>query len=216
MMRVSVIVTIIVIAACLSGRVFAVAVHASVSDQNGQPVHGAVISLRPLKETAAVNHANTSVIDQRGRAFVPQVIAVATGTNVEFPNSDEMRHHVYSFSKSKRFELKLYSDQSMPSVLFDKPGLVTMGCNIHDWMRGYVYVLDEPYFSVSDESGDVWLDLPAGKYSMVARHPRQKADVESEVLVKDDRDADYTVTVHISTKGELPPQTEPAGGFSAY
>lgn len=216
LMRFSVILISLAAVTCNPVTVVASTVHVSINDQNGRSVAGAVVSLAPLDGSHAVKHENTTVIDQRERAFVPQVIAVATGTEVEFPNSDVIRHHVYSFSKPKHFDLKLYSGQSMPSVLFDKSGLVSMGCNIHDWMRGYIYVLDEPYFSVSNESGDAWLNVPPGKYHLVTRHPRQKLEAEDVITVNGDQYTDFVITINIETKGDLPLQSEDSGSFNAY
>lgn len=145
----------------------------SLLDTQGRPLGNAVLTLRgegPV--TAAAN----AVIDQRGKQFQPRVLAVRTGTTVAFPNSDNIRHHVYSFSPAKRFELRLYQGTPSEPVLFDKPGLVVLGCNIHDWMLGYVYVTDDPWFAVSDDNGRIRLELPAGTYQASLWHP-QVADM---------------------------------------
>ena len=102
------------------------------------------------------------------------MLAVHTGTAVSFPNSDNIRHHVYSFSPAKRFELRLYQARRRP-VVFDKPGVVVLGCNIHDWMLGYVYITDDPFFAVSDDAGRLALDLPPGRYTASLWHPRSPA-----------------------------------------
>jgi hypothetical protein len=100
------------------------------------------------------------------------VLAVRSGTRVAFPNSDNIRHHVYSFSPAKHFELRLYQGTPSEPVLFDKPGAVVLGCNIHDWMVGYVYVTDDPWFAVSDAQGRVQLDsVPVGSYAVSLWHP---------------------------------------------
>jgi hypothetical protein len=92
---------------------------------------------------------------------------------VSFPNRDDIRHQVYSFSPAKRFELRLYKGTPSEPVLFDKPGLVVLGCNIHDWMVGYIYVTDDPWFAVSDATGTLHLDaLPAGRYQVTLWHPQ--------------------------------------------
>jgi plastocyanin len=102
------------------------------------------------------------IIDQINRAFVPRVSAVQVGTLVQFPNSDDVRHHVYSFSAAKRFELKLYHGHSAPPIHFNAPGKVVLGCNIHDAMVGYVYVMATPYFALTDPRGWADISLPAG------------------------------------------------------
>ncbi|MGE8500488.1 MAG: methylamine utilization protein [Pseudomonas sp.] len=139
-------------------------------DQTGQPLANAVLTLRgPLGAEGASSGA---VMDQKAQQFVPNVLAVRTGTAVSFPNSDDIRHHVYSFSVAKRFELRLYQGTPSEPVVFDKPGLVVLGCNIHDWMVGYVYVTDDPWFAVSDEQGRIRFEgLPAGRYAVSLWHP---------------------------------------------
>ena len=99
------------------------------------------------------------------------MLAVRTGTAVSFPNRDSVRHHVYSFSAPKRFELRLYKGTPSQPIVFDQPGVVVLGCNIHDWMVGYVYVTNDPRFAVSDAQGRLSLDLPPGQYPMTLWHP---------------------------------------------
>lgn len=123
-------------------------------------------------------------IDQIDKEFVPQIVVVQTGAPVSFPNKDNIRHHVYSFSPAKPFELKLYSGVPSKPVVFDKPGPVTLGCNIHDNMLGFVYVVDTPWFGKTEEGGSVTLDaLPAGRYTVHAWHPFQTAQAESVSVV---------------------------------
>jgi plastocyanin len=112
-------------------------------------------------------------MDQRDQRFAPHVLAVRTGTQIRFPNSDDIRHQVYSFSPAKRFELRLYGGTPSDPVLFDKPGVVVLGCNIHDWMLGYVYVTDDPWFGVSNDKGTLILEqMPAGHYVATLWHPQ--------------------------------------------
>jgi plastocyanin len=148
----------------------AAALQAELVDAAGQPLADAVISLRgPLHAPQALPPAR---MDQRNKQFQPHVLAVRTGTSVSFPNSDDIRHQVYSFSPAKRFELRLYQGTPSDPVLFDKPGLVVLGCNIHDWMLGYIYVTDDPWFAVSDEHGRAAIaELPAGRYAVTLWHP---------------------------------------------
>ncbi|WP_122665425.1 methylamine utilization protein [Pseudomonas viridiflava] len=144
---------------------------ARVVDQQGKPLPDAVITLKgPAGKSAVVLNAN---MDQRDQEFVPRVLAVHSNTEVKFPNSDNIRHQVYSFSPAKRFELRLYSGTPSDPLLFDKPGVVVLGCNIHDWMVGYIYVTDEPWFAVSDANGVVkFEDMSAGHYSATLWHPK--------------------------------------------
>jgi len=145
-----------------------------VKDDAGKPVADAVVyvSLRdgvPAK-TPSRGHV---VMDQRDKEFVPYVLPVQVGTSVQFPNSDNIRHHVYSFSPPKIFELPLYKGTPAGPILFDKPGVVALGCNIHDWMIGYVYVLETPYFEKTANNGEARLTaLPTGAVDVRVWHPR--------------------------------------------
>ena len=153
----------------------AASVEAQVRDAQGKPVADAVVYAMPA--AGAVDARNKTVaIEQLEREFVPYVTVLQTGTTATFPNRDPIQHHVYSFSQAKRFEIKLYSGMPPGSVLFDKPGLVTLGCNIHDWMIGYLLVVSTPYFAKTDAGGVARLrDVPGGSYEFHAWHPQQRA-----------------------------------------
>jgi plastocyanin len=156
-----------------SGRLEAV-----VQDDRGKPIGDVIVSLTPPGPTPGPRPA-PAVLDQQNKEFVPQVLAVHVGTSVAFPNRDNIRHHVYSFSTAKRFELPLYIGTPAAPVVFDKPGVVVLGCNIHDWMVGYVYVLATPYFAKTAEDGKARLaDVPPGAYEARVWHPRMKAEPE--------------------------------------
>jgi plastocyanin len=117
--------------------------------------------------------AEDGVMDQRARRFTPQVLAIQKGAEVRFPNSDDVSHHVYSFSPANRFEIFLAKGGAPRSVPFEREGVVTLGCNLHDWMLGYVVVLDTPYFAVSEADGRARIeDVPAGEYRLEAWHAR--------------------------------------------
>ncbi len=143
---------------------------ATMIDTEGKPIEGAVITLQgPIGGELP---AQTAIMDQVQKQFAPTVLAVHTSTKVTFPNSDNIRHHVYSFSPAKRFELRLYEGTPSEPITFDKPGVVVLGCNIHDWMVGYIYVTDDPWFATSDATGVAKLQLPAGKYTVTLWHPK--------------------------------------------
>lgn len=110
----------------------------------------------------------TAVMDQKDRMFVPHVLVIQTGTSVVFPNSDDIRHQVYSFSTPKMFQLPLYKGTPSAPVLFDKAGVVTLGCNIHDRMSAFIVVVDTPLFATSDGRGTARLDLEPGRYTVHA------------------------------------------------
>lgn len=146
---------------------------ATVRDRMGRGVEDAVVLAVPLDRSLmkAVRPAR-NVVDQVGQEFVPYVKPVYVDSMVSFPNKDNIRHHVYSFSPAKTFELKLYSGTAAPPVLFDVPGAVTLGCNIHDWMIGYIYVADTPFFAKTDKDGVAEIErLPAGEYNVRVWHP---------------------------------------------
>ncbi len=166
-------ITLLLLAAGHSGIVRAADLSLSVVDRHGQGLGEVVVTASPesgaAKPAGGPGHA---VMDQMNRAFVPGVLAVAVGTSVDFPNNDSVSHQVYSFSPAKRFQLPLYKGKSHDPVLFDKPGLVVLGCNIHDQMVGYIYVTDAPYFGTTQADGTLKLKgLAPGKYKVTFWSP---------------------------------------------
>jgi plastocyanin len=161
----------------LARGLFAASVEVAVKDEKGSPITDAVV-YSVGNGTSVVK--KQAVIDQRDKQFVPYVTALQAGTAVIFPNSDNIRHHVYSFSPAKKFELPLYSGVPAEPVVFDKAGFVTLGCNIHDWMIAYVAVLPTPYFQVTANDGRALLrDLGPGHYTVLAWHPSLKGPPEA-------------------------------------
>lgn len=126
-------------------------------DQAGQPVSDAVARIEQSLTSAAQEGPAVAVMDQVDLSFSPRVIAISTGTRVQFPNSDDTRHHVYSFSSAKTFELRLFRGNEAPPVEFDQAGLVVIGCNIHDAMVGYIYVTNGDVYGVTDANGGLML-----------------------------------------------------------
>jgi len=148
----------------------------NVTTPSGAAAADAVIVLDPLDATPPT-HREAAVIDQINKRFAPRVSVVRTGTSITFPNSDRIRHQVYSFSPAKTFSLKLYAGSPNTPVIFDHPGLVVLGCNIHDSMLAFVAVVDSPYFAKTTDAGTVSLSLPAGRYRLLAWHPNAVAAV---------------------------------------
>ena len=145
---------------------------AVLKDQHGKPLADAVILATPDAKNGPRGRPQTAIVDQVDKQFVPYVSAIYMGSTVRFPNKDNIRHQVYSFSPAKKFELPLYADLQGPPVTFDTPGVVVLGCNIHDWMLAYIYVAETPFFSQTHESGMAALtDLPSGAYSVRVWHP---------------------------------------------
>ncbi len=125
-----------------------------VKDASGKPVSDVVVYAMPTSGARpAAARTPRAAVDQVDREFVPHVKAVQVGTDVMFPNKDNIRHHVYSFSPAKTFELPLYRGTPANPVKFDRAGVVVLGCNIHDWMLGYVFVLETPYFNTTGADG---------------------------------------------------------------
>jgi plastocyanin len=160
-----------------------------VRDSAGKPVPDAVIYAEPIgAPTPALAGVPTASIDQVNKEFVPRVSVVRTGTSVSFPNSDNIRHQIYSFSPAKTFQTKLYAGREASPVVFDKPGLVTLGCNIHDTMVAWVLVVDTPWFAKSGADGIGKITLPKGEYKISAWYPAPTFAPQSEP-VRVDSDA---------------------------
>ena len=192
--------------AIAGGDAAAASVIARVADSAGAPVFEAVLYLMPTGAKPAVA-PRPGVMDQANKEFLPLVVPVQLGAAVSFPNKDNIRHHVYSFSPAKVFQLKLYSGTPSKPVVFDKPGPVVLGCNIHDWMVGYIYVVDTPYFAKTDKTGTASLDgLPAGDYELRIWHPHSRAEFPARAIKLAE-----SVTENASFQLELsPPQSTPA------
>jgi hypothetical protein len=148
------------------------AVEVRVTGAGGGPLPGAVVFLEPVGARPALPPPVPVDITQVERRFDPAVTVVPVGTPVSFPNKDTVRHHVYSFSPAKRFEIKLYIGTPAQPVVFDQPGIVVLGCNIHDNMTGWVVVVDTPWRGQTDARGQVaWPAVPAGRYRLRTWHP---------------------------------------------
>ena len=144
---------------------------------NGAPVRDAVVTLYPDGRPAQLApSARVFQIAQRDIRFTPFVLVVPVGAQVAFPNFDNVRHHVYSFSPVKKFELKLYAKEQDRPVRFDKPGVVPIGCNIHDQMTAFVKVVDTGLAVQSDASGRaLFATVPAGPVVARIWHPYLRA-----------------------------------------
>ena len=153
----------------------------TITDDQGRPVEDAVAVAVPNDGAMRMpQRLRESVVDQVDREFIPKVTAILVGTAVRFPNHDNIRHQVYSFSPAKRFELPLYAGIPAEPVVFDKPGVVVLGCNIHDWMIAYIYVSESPYFARTGKDGKALLaELPARAYTVRVWHPQLDAPEET-------------------------------------
>lgn len=162
-----------------------------VSDHNGSALENAVVFLTPqFTLKAPVPLRDDAEMRQQNILFSPVVLPVQVGTSVSFPNFDESRHHVYSFSKAKRFELRLYGKDESNSIVFDTPGAVAIGCNIHDNMLAYIYVTEAPVFAKTGVDGLAeFTGLENGEYEMTIWHPgsRRKGAPAPQTIAVDDQ-----------------------------
>ena len=151
--------------------VAAATLEVGVTDELGTLLEDAVVSVRAGPASLAPP-GTVATIDQVERRFAPDVIAVQAGTSVAFPNSDDVRHHVYSFSKPNDFQIKLYHGEPGETVRFEHAGIVTLGCNIHDGMIGHIAVVDTPLFALSGEDGRAAIGgVPPGDHTLSVWHP---------------------------------------------
>jgi plastocyanin len=186
----------------------------AVTDSKGAPVPDAVVYAEPLGG-AKQGRPQSAVVDQQNQQFVPYVSAVQVGTAVKFPNKDNIRHHVYSFSPAKKFELPLYAGVPAEPVVFDKEGVVTLGCNIHDWMLAYVAVLGTPHFQITRGEGRATLgNLPAGAYKVEVWQPRMKASPEKvaqtvELGAADNKEIGFALDLKPDWRSKKAPSLSP-------
>jgi plastocyanin len=161
-----------------------------VTDQAGKPLEDAAAHLEPLGGRAPGLRPQSVDIEQKDRRFTRTMTVIQTGQAINFPNNDTVRHHVYSLSQAKLFELKLYSGMPAAPVVFDKPGNVVIGCNIHDKMAAYIRVVDSPWHGKSDAGGRLRIDgMPDGQYKLKVWHyaqPNPDTVLEQVVTVKGD------------------------------
>jgi plastocyanin len=164
-----------ILAAISTSPCTAAGIVATVTDERGQPLADAVVSVTPSGNTRIEpsDHLATAIIDQRDEVFVPTVVVVQRAGSVLFHNSDRTRHHIYSFSPIRQFEFVQKPGDTSPAVVFDAAGVAAVGCTIHDNMVAYVYVTDAPRARVTDITGRAEItDLPAGNFIATVWHPR--------------------------------------------
>jgi len=169
-----------------------------VSDASGKPVKDAVVMVAADAGAPAVKFPWPMEMKQQDLVFDPYVLIVPTGADVKFPNLDKVRHHVYSFSKGNKFELKLYGRDESRSVKIEKAGVAAIGCNIHDTMVAYIRVVDTPYAGKTGADGKVTLDLPAGAAAATVWHPNA-LPAEVKVALPKARTAPVTVTLKVKS-----------------
>ncbi|MFQ5543384.1 MAG: methylamine utilization protein [Nitrospiria bacterium] len=147
-------------------------INIAVLGQSGKKIEMAAVTAFPVPSVDRPLQQKKTIVDQIDKEYVDFVNVIRRGTSVVFPNHDNIRHHIYSFSPAKKFEIPLYKEVLPAPVTFDKTGIISLGCNIHDWMSAFVYVVDTPYFTKTDSSGQAVLEVPSGVYDLEIWHPR--------------------------------------------
>lgn len=170
----------------LGSQSIAASLEVRVVDRSGAPVPSVVVNVSDGRAAVANSTESSMSMDQMNMRFLPQVLVVPQGGSVRFPNSDAVSHQVYSFSKAKTFQSSLYKGSTYPPVVFDKPGLVVVGCNIHDEMVGYIYVTAARWYGQTDAEGKIsWNEVSAAPLTVSVWGPLV-ADAEATLTKKVD------------------------------
>jgi plastocyanin len=186
----------------------AAALEILIRDRSGAPFREAIVTISDGNAVAS-REQDAVAMDQVDMRFVPQLLLVSQRGSVRFPNSDNISHQVYSFSAAKRFQLPLYKGDVHAPVVFDKPGLVVVGCNIHDHMVGYIYVTDARWHGMTDAAGRLTVsDVPAGEVKVTIWNPRI-ADAPKELTRAIDIPPDGDVKVEFRLTRALRDEPEP-------
>jgi plastocyanin len=185
-----------------TGAVQADAITVTVTDREGLPVSDVAVFVEtPGTATKIAAPGTSAVMDQVDQRFVPHILVVQTGTEVEFPNSDTVAHHVYSFSHPNHFKLPIYKGHAHPPVNFDENGIVILGCNIHDHMLAYIVVVDTPVFAKTNGDGVAVLDAaPVAGAKVSIWSPRFREDTEVLSVTVADAAADNAIAFQLSKR----------------
>lgn len=164
--------TVALWALAMTASAGAATVDVEVLGRDGKALPEAVVFLESAAAKAASRPMAGVEIEQAERRFTNRVTVVPVGSPVSFPNRDKVRHHVYSFSPVKTFELKLYIGTPANPVVFDRAGIAVLGCNIHDTMAAWVVIVETPYHGQTGANGRLRLpDVPPGSYRLRSWHP---------------------------------------------
>ncbi len=180
----------------------------NVVDQHNQKVANAIVKI-PQQRQQPLPISNIAVMDQINKQFAPHVLLISAGQRVSFPNRDDIRHHVYSFSKAKPFEIKLYKNTPTEPIAFENSGVVELGCNIHDQMLGYIYITDSEFTAKTNEQGIAVIHLDGDNidsnnvHSVSVWHPqlsKSRITHQDVVLGKQTTSGEYFITLNLHTK----------------
>lgn len=187
-----------------------------VQTARGEPLGDVVVSLTPLDAAApAAAPVEGARIVQSDAQYAPFVSVATAGSEVAFPNEDRVQHHLYSLSKAKRFEKPLYAPGATETVRFDQPGVVALGCNIHDWMIAYLLVVATPYYAKTGDDGRAAVAaVPPGRYRIEVWHPRLAQPVAREATVSAGANpaAEFSLTLRPDRRIRRAPESK-AGGY---
>lgn len=182
----------------LAAQAVAAPLTVRVVDGKGRPVRDAVVTVRPNGSTARPGAAGRFTVSQKDMQFHPFVSVVPVGAKVSFPNLDPSRHHVYSFSPAKKFELKLFARDQSRSVVFDKPGVVALGCNIHDGMTAFIVVTDSRWTAKTGANGIAqFADAPNSPGRVTVWHPylRARTNTVEQAVPAGNRNPKFSVAL---------------------
>ena len=186
---------------------------------DGEPLQDAVIELIPASPMATVTPIDNVTVDQVDKEFVPGVTVVVKGSHVAFPNSDNILHHVYSFSPAKSFDIPLYGKNDNVDFVetFDDAGVVEIGCNIHDWMLAYIYVAESAMAAISDQQGIALIDnvLP-GTYTLKIWHALAEESEGTEQIIQVEPGASATINASLELGRDRRIRRAPSTSRSRY
>ncbi|MES2261646.1 MAG: methylamine utilization protein [Pseudomonadota bacterium] len=173
-----------------------------VVDGGGTPLPDVAVYVEAEPGQSLPKYLKPGEIEQRGQKFIPLMTVVQVGSRINFPNNDKVRHHIYSFSPAHKFDQKLYSGTAATPQVFEKAGVVVLGCNIHDKMVAYIRVVDTPFYGKTDGSGAVRIEMPTpGKYILKVWHYNMVGGQPAEqVLTVKPGEAPTTATFKLALK----------------
>ena len=184
-----------------------ICVNISVKDYTGQSLEGMVVYLEPLDGQILQQSSKEVIIGQLGKSFTPYISVSQVNSKINFTNQDDITHHIYSAGSDNKFSFKIRAGKTNSSTNFVKPSEVAMGCNIHDWMSGYLLIVDTPFFGKTNKLGQVSFAMnEKGKYKIVIWHPQMEEDSNrmiSNEIINGNTEFTYTLKNKMS---EIPKQ----------
>jgi plastocyanin len=186
------------ILSCLTWQACAQNIKVTVINNNNEPIPDMVVYLQPLDATVFESSSDIIEIGQFEKSFTPHISVMQQGTSVKFRNKDDITHHIYSPIGENKFSFKVRAGHEQIKNDFNQLGEVAMGCNIHDWMSGYLLVLDTPLFAKTNSDGQIEMSaLPQGKYNVNVWHP-QIDEVEHLISQEINLSINANITIKIA------------------